>query len=267
MKICIIGAGNLGMSIAHGLLNYNRSVVKQLIITRKRKFIQSGSEFNSDIIYSNNNITAIESSDIIILAVQPQQLNELALQIKQYIREEQLLVSTISNKTIAKLENFFGCNKAIIRCMPNIAISVGAGITCMSFNQKGALRIKDAEKIFSVLGNTLCIDDDMMRAATVICGSGVAFWMRLIRASTQAAIQLGFDAKLALHLSTMSCLGSAQLLSSNNSHPEIEIDKVTTPKGCTISGLNEMEHQGMSSALIKGLLKSFEQISTLNGDA
>jgi len=102
-----------------------------------------------------------------------------------------------------------------------------------------------------------------MQSATVIGASGVAFWMRLIRATTQGGIQLGFEAEAAQKLAVQTCLGSAKLLSERQSHPEAEIDKVTTPMGCTISGLNEMEHQGLSAALIQGILSSYHKINEI----
>ena len=102
-----------------------------------------------------------------------------------------------------------------------------------------------------------------MQAATVICASGVAFWMRLIRASTQAAVQLGFEAKEAQELAMYTSEGAANLLILGGNHPEEEIDRVTTPNGCTIEGLNEMEHAGMSSALMQGMIASFNKISNI----
>ena len=102
-----------------------------------------------------------------------------------------------------------------------------------------------------------------MQAATVICASGIAFWMRLIRASTQAAIQLGFDAKDAQKLAMFTSEGAANLLITTGNHPEEEIDRVTTPQGCTIEGLNEMEHKGLSSSLIQGMVASFNKINNI----
>ena len=109
----------------------------------------------------------------------------------------------------------------------------------------------------------MCTTEDRMQAATVICASGIAFWMRLIRATTQGGVQMGFDADESMQMSMHTALGAASLLIETNSHPEKEIDKVTTPKGCTITGLNEMEHQGLSSSLIKGLMASFEKINEI----
>ena len=113
------------------------------------------------------------------------------------------------------------------------------------------------------MGHCLVIPESQMQAATVICASGIAFWMRLIRATTQGAIQLGFDAKEAQELAMHTCRGAAELLIKSGKHPEEEIDRVTTPMGCTIEGLNEMEHQGLSSSLIRGIVTSYDKISQI----
>jgi pyrroline-5-carboxylate reductase len=109
----------------------------------------------------------------------------------------------------------------------------------------------------------MSIPETQMQAATVVCASGVAYWMRLIRATTQAAIQLGFDAKEAQELAMFTSEGAAHLLIVNGKHPEEEIDRVTTPQGCTITGLNEMEHKGLSSSLIQGMVASFLKINEI----
>ena len=136
-------------------------------------------------------------------------------------------------------------------------------MTCLCSNTMGEKRIAIAEAIFNGLGTTINIDEKQMQAATVVCASGIAFWMRLIRATTQGGVQMGFDADESMRMSMFTALGAASLLIETNSHPETEIDKVTTPQGCTIAGLNEMEHQGLSSSLIKGLMASFDKINEI----
>jgi pyrroline-5-carboxylate reductase len=162
------------------------------------------------------------------------------------------------------MESIIGSDHYIIRSMPNTAISVGKSITCLCSNDKGKKRIELASAIFNRMGSTVVIEEEMMRAATVICASGIAFWMRLIRATTQGAIQLGFESHVAQQMATQTCLGAASLLLESGNHPEEEIDKVTTPMGCTIEGLNEMEHRGLSSSLIRGLVASYEKISNIS---
>ena len=128
---------------------------------------------------------------------------------------------------------------------------------------KDELVLAIAEAIFNGLGTTLIIEESHMQAATVLCASGIAFWMRLIRATTQGGVQLGFDADIALKMSMQTAMGASSLLIETGTHPEEEIDRVTTPRGCTITGLNEMEHQGLSSSLIRGLNASFDKINEI----
>lgn len=165
--------------------------------------------------------------------------------------------------SIARIEALVGTNLPIIRCMPNTAIAVGKSMTCLCANKSGSEKMELACEIFDGVGATLVIPESRMQAATVICASGIAFWMRMVRATTQGAIQLGFEAKNAHELAVQTCLGAASLLISSGRHPEEEIDRVTTPRGCTIEGLNEMEHQGLSSSLIRGMLASYEKIETI----
>lgn len=136
-------------------------------------------------------------------------------------------------------------------------------MTCLCTNGCGNSKLPIAEAIFNGLGTSLSIDESLMQAATVLCASGVAFWMRLIRATTQGGVQMGFDADVALKMSMHTAMGAASLLIEAGTHPEEEIDRVTTPRGCTITGLNEMEHQGLSSSLIKGLNASFNKINEI----
>jgi pyrroline-5-carboxylate reductase len=183
--------------------------------------------------------------------------------VKDILTEKHVIISTITGFSIARMEEVIGPDHYIIRAMPNTAISVGKSMTCICCNEKGAKRIDLAKAIFNRMGHSMQIPEDQMQAATVICASGIAFWMRLIRATTQGAIQLGFDAKEAQELAMHTCNGAASLLIESDSHPENEIDKVTTPRGCTISGLNEMEHQGLSSSLIRGIVASFDKINEI----
>jgi pyrroline-5-carboxylate reductase len=117
------------------------------------------------------------------------------------------------------------------------------------------------EDLFNQLGKAVWIDEKLMDAATVLGACGTAFAMRYIRANIQGGIEIGFDAATASLIAAQTVKGAAELLLQKGAHPEQEIDKVTTPKGCTIAGLNEMEHQGFSSSLIKGIVASYDKIA------
>jgi len=261
MKIAIIGTGNLGKSIAKGLIT-NNAITTLYLTKRNLSEIQDLDGFKN-VTLTTKNIEAVKQSDILIFAVQPAHFEQILNEIKPYLTENHVLISTITGYSISKIESQVGQNQFIIRAMPNTAIAVGKSMTCICSNEKGRKRIEIAEAIFNRLGHTLAIPESQMQAATVVCASGIAFWMRLIRATTQAAIQLGFDAKEAQELAMYTSEGAASLLITNGNHPEEEIDRVTTPQGCTITGLNEMEHKGLSSSLIQGMVASFDKINII----
>ncbi|MDB9987857.1 pyrroline-5-carboxylate reductase [Flavobacteriaceae bacterium] len=262
MKIAIIGTGNLGLSIAKGLLINN--TITTLYLTKRD--ISSLSEWgkHKNVFLTTDNGEAVRNSDIIIFAVQPGQFEKILTSIKPDLNEKHVLISTITGFKIDRIEALLGTQYPIIRSMPNTAISVRKSMTCICSNRVGEKRIDIASAIFNGLGTSIIIEEEHMQAATVICASGIAFWMRLIRAMTQGGVQLGFEAKEAMDMSVYTALGAATLLLENKSHPEAEIDKVTTPRGCTITGLNEMEHQGLSSSLIQGLAASFNKINDIS---
>ena len=149
--------------------------------------------------------------------------------------------------------------------MPNTASSICESITCLcsdSNNQK----FKKAISIFNHLGKTLTIPEENMVAATALGACGIAFFLRAIRAASQGGIEIGFHSDESFLIAAQTAKGAASLVLDSSSHPESEIDNVTTPKGATISGINEMEHHGFSSALIKGITTSTKKIHQLLGD-
>ncbi len=258
MKIAIIGTGNLGKSIAKGILHSN-GATKMYLTKRHPESIQDFEKYGNVKVTADNR-EAVADSDILIFAVQPGHFSEILESIKDLLTDKHVVISTITGFSIKRIEDLIGKEHYIIRSMPNTAISVGKSMTCLCGNEAGQKRIDLAKAIFNRMGHSLEIPEEQMQAATVICASGIAFWMRLIRATTQGAIQLGFDAREAQELAMHTCDGAAGLLIASGNHPEQEIDKVTTPMGCTIQGLNEMEHQGLSSSLIRGIVASFEKI-------
>jgi len=259
MKITIIGTGNLGLSIAKGILNSNGAT--SMYMTKRN--VEPIKEFESygNVTVTSDNRIAVQNSDILIFAVQPGHFEQILEDVKDLLTEKHVVISTITGFSISKIESVIGKDNYIVRSMPNTAISVGKSMTCICANAMGKKRIDLASAIFNRMGHSLEIPEEQMQAATVICASGIAFWMRLIRATTQGAIQLGFDAKEAQELAMHTCNGAASLLIESGNHPEEEIDRVTTPMGCTIQGLNEMEIQGLSSSLIQGIVASFDKIT------
>ena len=261
MKIAILGAGNLGISIATGILHSGAAT--SMYLTRRHSDALREFEAYGNVITTSDNRLAVAESDILIFAVQPSDFPAVLKSVADLLGENHVIISTITGFSIGEIESITGTERYIIRAMPNTAISVQHSTTCLCSNEQGKARLELAQAIFNRMGHSMIIPEARMQAATVICASGIAFWMRLIRATTQGAIQLGFDAGQAQELAMHTCRGAAELLIQSGRHPEAEIDRVTTPMGCTIEGLNEMEHQGLSASLIRGIVTSFEKISEI----
>ncbi len=258
-KIAIIGGVNLGSAIAEGLLKSKFCKASDIIIT-KRNTSTLKNLADKGVKLTSVNKDAVLKSDIIILAVKPYQVGEVISSFKKELHARHILVSVVTGVFINDLETAIGKRIPVFRAMPNTAIAIQQSMTCLSYNKEAAKHIGYISKLFSTLGKVAMINENLMDAATVLGACGTAYAMRYIRANIQGGIEIGFDAATANLIAAQTVKGAAQLLLEKGSHPEQEIDKVTTPKGCTIAGLNEMEHQGFSSSLIKGIATSYHKI-------
>ena len=262
-KIAILGGGNLGQSIALGLVSTGDYRAEDVIVTRRK--IQGLEELEAQgIQLSTDNADAVSQSHLVFLCVQPKQLHSLLDEIKGVLNAHQhLLISTITGVSIDDVEAIVGADFPIIRATPNTAIAIRESMTCMATKKASDAQVEEVKSIFDVMGRSLVIEEELMAAATVLGASGIAFALRFIRAAAQGGIEMGFDADEAQAIAMQTCRGAASLLIESKRHPESEIDRVTTPRGCTIAGLNEMEHNGMSSALIKGIVASHRKIANI----
>lgn len=262
LKLAIIGGGNLGAAIARGVTKSRLATPSSITITRRQPSKLDQLKFDGFQV-SSDNIAAVRSATTVILAVQPKQLEGVLKEIAAVVTDKHIVVSTVTGISTDEILAHLGKKVPVVRAMPNTAIAIGASMTCLCAKDASDNQLEEIKKLFDALGVTLVIEERLMKAATVLAASGIAFFMRYIRAATQGGIQLGFDAEEAQLIAGQTARGAATLLLENDTHPEMEIDKVTTPEGCTIAGLNEMEHQGLSSALIKGIVASFEKINTI----
>lgn len=260
-KIAVIGGGNLGSAIAEGLIKSGFSLPSEITVT-KRNVSTLKSLQEKGVKTSSDNVSAVTEADIIILAVKPYNYQEILSGFKSALDpKKHLLISVISGVYIKDLAAIAGNEIPIFRAMPNTAIAIQESMTCISYTAASTEQIAHVNNLFSNLGSVVVIDEKLMDAATVLGACGTAYAMRYIRANIQGGIEIGFDAATASLIAAQTVKGAAELLLQRNTHPEQEIDKVTTPKGCTIAGLNEMEHQGFSSSLIKGISTSYQKIA------
>lgn len=253
MKATIIGAGNIGLALADGLLKSGNCQAADITVTRRSAMALESLQQKGFAVTANNN-EAVRNADLIFLCILPQQLNGVLDEIKEAVdAQNQLLVSVVTGVPTDDIKQRLDADVRIVRAMPNTAMRVNNSMTCLSAANATASDMNLVQQIFNTMGTTIIINEEMMSAATALCACGIAFFLRSIRAASQGGVEIGFHAHDAITIAAQTALGAAQLLLLNRSHPEEEIDKVTSPKGCTIAGLNEMEHQGLSSAMIKGI--------------
>jgi pyrroline-5-carboxylate reductase len=259
-KIAIIGGGNLGAAIAEGLIKSQFVSPQSITVTRRN--IDALQHLKAlGVTTTSDNAAAIQSSDVVIVALKPYNVKEVLSTLKQnFDKDKHIVISVVTGIYLKDLVGIVDHGVPLFRAMPNTAIAIQESVTCICHQGATAEQVKYVTDLFDQLGITIAIDEKLMDAATVLGACGIAYALRFIRAATQGGIEIGFDAKTANLIAAQTVKGSAELLLKLNRHPEEEIDKVTTPKGCTIAGLNEMEHQGFSSSLIKGICASYNKI-------
>jgi len=265
-KLAILGGGNLGRALALGWVGAGRLPASDIHLTRRQgeklsDLDELGYHTGTD------NRAAVRESELVVLAVQPQQLDALLAEIADELdASRHRLVSVVSGVSTAHIRAVVGDDVHLVLAMPNTAVAIGESMTCLSAGPGSETTLAEAEDLFGLVGKTLVIAEEMMGPATALCACGVAFFLRCVRAASQGGIEIGFHPEEALLLAGQTARGAASLSLREDTHPEGEIDRVTTPRGCTIAGLNEMEHRGLSSALIKGLIVSARAAEELYED-
>jgi len=258
-KIAVIGAGNIGQAFAKGVLYSNAINLENVYLTKKNLkslYFFQNKGFN----VTNDNKLAVENSDIILIAVRPAQMDAILEEIRPFIDPARhIIVSIVTGYTIKSIKHKVGEEIPVVRIMSNTALSICKAVTCISANAEDQKARNVIEELFKIFGEVAIIEEDNMVSATILVACGIAYFLRIIRATSQGGIQIGFHSAEAIKLAAATARGAAELILNSDSHPEEEIDKVTTPKGVTIEGLNQMEHAGLSSAIIKGIVASYNK--------
>jgi pyrroline-5-carboxylate reductase len=259
-KIAIIGVGNMGSAIAVGLIKSGFMQPKDIIATDKRE--SSLEEMRKlGVTVNTDNLEAVKAAEVVLLAVKPYHIAQVIEEIKSELNSGKILMSIVAGVSIGEISEMAGKELPVFRVMPNTAIALQESLTCISSNKNAASHKKYVIEMFDKLGKTIEIGEELMAAATVLSSCGIAYALRYIRAAMQGGIEIGFSAEMAQFITAQTVKGATELILQSGNHPEREIDKVTTPMGVTITGLNEMEHRGFSSSLIQGVMASYKKIA------
>lgn len=258
LKVAIIGAGNMGGAIARGLAKGRMISASHICVSDVAEVSLKGLKVAFPAMETtSSNIEAIHQADIIILAVKPWLVEPIASEIEKKIDyKKQIVVSVAAGVDFSKLTDFFDSDATLFRVIPNTAIDVLQSVSTIS-----AINASEEQKnliidLFSELGKTFFVPESQLNAFMSLSSCGIAYAFRYIRAAMEGGVEMGIYPHAAKEVVLQTLRGAIELIEANDSHPEVEIDKVTTPGGITIKGLNEMEAQGFTNAVIKGLKAS-----------
>lgn len=252
----------MGGAVARGLAQGSRVRTSDIFVSNPstQKLDALRSEF-PEINTTTNNCVAAVAADMIILAVKPWKVTEVLDEIKPHLDySRQAVASLVGGLGFAQLSEWLdkGCGTlpATYLIMPNTAIATMSSMTFISSARSTADRDVLLLDIFSELGEAMLIDEGAMPAATSLASCGIAYALRYIRAAMEGGVELGLRADDAKNIVMQTLRGAVDVLAASNSHPEAEIDRVTTPGGLTIKGLNAMEAAGFTHSVIEGLRAS-----------
>jgi pyrroline-5-carboxylate reductase len=253
MKISVIGAGAMGGSLVEGLLKgefFNNSDITVADPSQEalNRFAETGASITTD------NKIAAQQADIVTVVVKPWLVERVLNGIKDELNpSKQILIVIAAGITSSQIQSWVGNEISLFLAIPNIAIAQLSSMTFLVPVIASSENTKLITDIFDELGGTLVTEERLLAAGTTLASCGIAYAMRYVRASAEGGVELGFKAKDATKIVLQTMKGAVDLLQANGMHPEAAIDLVTTPGGVTIKGLNEMEHAGFTSAVIRGL--------------
>lgn len=261
MTIAIIGGGNMGGAIARGLAAGSIVAAGDIVVSdRNENALRAIRDFNPDIVTVSDNREAVKDAGLVIIAVKPWLLEEVAAGIKDLLDyRRQSIASVVAGVDFATLgrimDNGSGEEPVMYRIIPNTAVSIGRSVTFIASRGASHEQAAVVETMFSELGTVFMIEEDMMIAGTSLGSCGIAFALKYMDASIQGGIELGFSPETSREIVMKTVGGALGLLETYGTMPQTEIDKVTTPGGITLKGLEAMAGAGFEESVLAGLVK------------
>ncbi len=253
MKIAIIGAGNMGGSIARGLASGKFISTADITVADLSQTVLDKLKNDvPEIATTRSNIEAAGDADIVILAVKPWLVDDVLGEID--LRPKQILLSIAAGITFEQLaKQVIEPGMPMFRVIPNTAISEHQSMNLIAVRNVSREQQDFVLNMFNELGMSMVIPEEKLAAGTALASCGIAYVLKYIQAAMQAGIEMGLRPDDAMRMVAQSVKGAAELILNNETHPSVEIDKVTTPGGITIKGVNELDHAGFTSAVIKAM--------------
>ena len=264
LRVAVLGAGKMGGILLQGFLKNNLFAADQIVATVQHpdRALALSAQFGVEV--GTDNLAAAQTADVILLGVKPIQVPALVAEIQPALTPQKMIVSFAASVTTASIEAAAGCELAVVRAMPNTPAMIGAGVTALCPGRFcDAEQLAVAQRIFNTVGRSVIVDEKHMDAVTGLSGSGPAFLYIIIEALAEAGVNVGLPRDVATLLAAQTTLGSARMVLETGYHPALLKDQVTTPAGCTVDGILELEEGGLRVTLIKAVKRATQRAKEL----
>ena len=266
-QIAVLGTGKMGGILLKAFLRQGLVTPERVTATVAHSARASQLSETLGLRVTTNNAAAVRGAEIVLLGVKPTQIGPLVEEIAPVLAPGALLISFAASVRTEAIEAAAAAEVPVIRAMPNTPSAMGAGITALCAGRFAtAEHLAAAEKIFAAVGRTVRVDEKHMDAVTGLSGSGPAFLYIIIEALAEAGVNVGLPRDVATLLAAQTTLGSAKMVLETGSHPALLKDEVTTPAGCTVDGILELEEGGLRVTLIKAVKRATDRARQLAGN-
>lgn len=264
VRVAVLGAGKMGGILLQAFLKENLFSPELIhgTVQHPERALALSTQWGVDV--GTDNLKAVQQADLILIGVKPFQVASLIAEIRPALTPKKTVVSFAASVKTSAIEEATGMELAVIRAMPNTPSALGAGVAALCrgrfvSNEKMEL----AQRIFETVGRTVIVDEKHMDAVTGLSGSGPAYIYIIIEALAEAGVKVGLPRDTATQLAAQTAYGAAKMVLETGYHPALLKDAVTTPAGCTIDGILELEEGGLRVTLIKAVMRATERARQL----
>ena len=264
LHVAVLGAGKMGGILLQAFLKQNLFAADQIhaTVAHTERALALSSQWGVDV--STDNLEAARQADLILVGVKPFQVPDLIAEIRPALSPAKTIVSFAASVKTRSIEEAAGMEIGVIRAMPNTPSALGAGAAGLCRGRfVTTQQMELAERIFETVGRTVVVDEKHMDAVTGLSASGPAYIYIIIEALAEAGVKVGLPRDTATQLAAQTVFGAGKMVLETGYHPALLKDAVTTPAGCTVDGILELEEGGLRVTLIKAVMRATERARAL----